>query len=79
MCIVDVVHKQDVLHNDFNPNNVMLHFTRDRVGAVFIGICHWSMATWIQEEARPIMERRTRKMFGNIGQNITMQPPNFSF
>ena len=39
MYIVDVVHKQDVLHNDLNPNNVMLHFPRDRVGAVFIGIC----------------------------------------
>ena len=51
MCIVDVVHKQDVLHNDLNPNNVMLHFPRDRPGAVFIGICDWGMATWIQEEA----------------------------
>ena len=45
MCIVDVVHKQDVLHNDLNPNNVMLHFPRDRPGAVFIGICDWGMAT----------------------------------
>ena len=36
MCIVDVVHKQDVLHNDLNPNNMMLHFPRDR--AVFIAI-----------------------------------------
>ena len=51
MCIVDVVHKQDVLHNDLNPNSVMLHFPRDRPGAVFIGICDWGMATWIQEEA----------------------------
>ena len=51
MCIVDVVHKQDVLHNDLNPNNVMLHFPWDRPGAVFIGICDWGMATWIQEEA----------------------------
>ena len=48
---MDVVHKQDVLHNDLNPNNVMLHFPRDRPGAVFIGICDWGMATWIQEEA----------------------------
>ena len=51
MCIVDVVHKQDVLHNDLNPNNVMLHSPWDRAEAVFIGICDWSMATWIQEEA----------------------------
>ena len=51
MCIVDVVHKQDVLHNDLNPNNVMLHFPRDRPGTIFIGICDWGMATWIQEEA----------------------------
>ena len=27
MCIVDVVHKHNVLHNDRNPNNVMLYFT----------------------------------------------------
>ena len=40
-----------MLHNDLNPNNVMLHFPRDRAGAVFIGICDWSMATWIQLEA----------------------------
>ena len=26
MCIVDVVHKHDVLYNDLIPNNVMLHF-----------------------------------------------------
>ena len=51
MYIVDVVHKQDVLHNNLNPNNVMLHFPRDRAGAEFIGTCDWSMATWIQEEA----------------------------
>ena len=25
MCIVDIVHKHDVLHNDLNPNNIMLH------------------------------------------------------
>ena len=51
MCIVDVVHKQDVVHNDLNPNNMMLHFPWDRPGVVFIRICDWSMATWIQEEA----------------------------
>ena len=51
MCIVDVMHKQDVLHNDLNPNNMMLHFPWDRGGIVFIGICDWGMATWIQEEA----------------------------
>ena len=51
MCIVDVVYKQDVLHNNLNPNNVMLHFLRNKAGAVFIGICDWGMATWIQEEA----------------------------
>ena len=50
MCIMEVVHKQDVLYNDLNPNNVMLHFLRDRGGAVFIRICDWGMATWIQEE-----------------------------
>ena len=51
MCIVDVVHNQDMLDNDLNPNNVMLHFPRDRPGAVFIRICDLGMATWIQEEA----------------------------
>ena len=50
MCIVDVVHKHDVLHNDLNPNNVMLHFPRDRDGVVFIGVCDWGMATWTNEE-----------------------------
>ena len=50
MCIVDVVHKNDVLHNDLNPNNIMLHFPRDRDGVVFIGVCDWGMATWKNEE-----------------------------
>ena len=51
MCIVDVVHKHDVLHNDLNPNNVMLHFPRDEDGVIFIGVCDWGMATWTNEEA----------------------------
>ena len=50
MCIVDIVHKHDVLHNDLNPNNIMLHFSRDREGAIFIGVCNWGMSTWINEE-----------------------------
>ena len=51
MCIVDIVHKHDVLHNDLNPNNVMLHFPRDREDIVFIGVCNWGMSTWVNEEA----------------------------
>ena len=51
MCIVDVVHKHDVLHNDLNPNNVMLHFPQDRDDAVFIGVCDWGMASWGDEDA----------------------------
>ena len=38
ICILDIVHKHDVLHNDLNPNNVMLHFPRDRDNTVFIGV-----------------------------------------
>ena len=45
------MHKHDVLHNDLNPNNVMLHFPRDRDGVVFIGVCDWGMATWTNKEA----------------------------
>ena len=51
MCIVDIVHKHDVLHNDLNPNNVMLHFPQDRDDTVFIGVCDWGMSTWMNEEA----------------------------
>ena len=51
MCIVDIVHKHDVLHNDLNPNNVMLHFPRDRDDTVFIGVCDCGMSTWMNEEA----------------------------
>ena len=51
MCIVDIMHKHDVLHNDLNPNNVMLHFPRDREDVVFIGVCNWEMSTWVNEEA----------------------------
>jgi serine/threonine protein kinase len=51
MCIVDVVHKHDVLHNDLNPNNVMLHFPQDRENTVFIGVCDWGMVSWEDEDA----------------------------
>ena len=51
MCIVDIVHKHDVLHNNLNPNNVMLHFPRDRDDTIFIGVCNWGMSTWMNEEA----------------------------
>ena len=51
MCIVDIVHKHDVLHNDLNQNNVMLHFPRDREDVVFIGVYDWRMSTWLNREA----------------------------
>ena len=50
MCIVDVMHKEDVMHNDLSPNNVMLHFPPDDDSKVFIGICDWGMACWSGEE-----------------------------
>ena len=39
MCIVDVMHKKDVLHNDLNPNNIILHLPPEDDNHVFIGIC----------------------------------------
>jgi hypothetical protein len=51
MCIVDVVHGEEVLHCDLHPNNVMLHFPTDRDGAIFIGICDWGMASFMPESA----------------------------
>lgn len=51
MCIVDVVHKHNVLRNDLNPNNVMLHFPGDKDGVIFIGVCDWEMVMWTNEEA----------------------------
>lgn len=50
MCIVDVMHKDDVIYNDLNPNNVMLHFPRDEDGRIFIGVCDWGMASWSGED-----------------------------
>ena len=51
ICIVDIVHKHDVLHNDLNLNNVMLHFPRDRDDIVFIDVHDWGMSSWMNEEA----------------------------
>jgi hypothetical protein len=50
MCIVDVVYKHDVLHNDLNPNNVMLYFPQDRENTVFIGVCDWGMTSWRDDD-----------------------------
>ena len=44
MCIVNIVY-------NLNPNNVMLHFPRDRYDIVFIGVCDWGMSKWMDEEA----------------------------
>ena len=46
ICIVDIVHKHDVLHKCLNPNNVMLHFLQGRENMIFIGVCDWGMASW---------------------------------
>ena len=90
MYIVDVVHKQDVLHNDLNPNNVILHFPWNRGGAIFIGICDWGMATWIQEEAPSTYGKKNKedlrkhrakyycaapKLFDVIRERRTLQSP----
>ena len=56
MCIVNVVHKHDVLYNDLNPNNVMLHLPRDRDGAIFIGVCDWGMERGQTRKPRQTME-----------------------
>lgn len=45
MCIVNIVYKHNVRHNDISSNNVMLHFPQNREDAVFIGLCDWGMAT----------------------------------
>ena len=64
MCIVDIVHKHDVLHNDLNPNNVMLHFPRDREDVVFIGVYNWGMSTWVNEEAPSNYGKESTKAVG---------------
>ena len=51
MCIADVVHKHDVLHNDLNPKNVMLHFSQNREDTVYIGVYDWGMTSWGDEDA----------------------------
>ena len=50
MCIMDVIHSQRLLHNDLSPNNVMLHFPKDKTDAVYIGVCDWGMASWDGED-----------------------------
>ena len=75
MCIVDVVHKQDVLHNDLNPNNVMLHTGPGPYSLEYV-IGAWPPG--FKRKPRPIMGRRPRKILGSIGRNIIVQPPNCS-
>ena len=57
MCIVDLLHKHDVLHSDLNPDNVMLHFPQDCENTVFIGVCGWGMASWEEENTPLTMEK----------------------
>ena len=71
MCIVDIVHKHDVLHNNLNPNNIMLHFPQDRKDTIFIGMCDWGISTWANEkapsnygkESTEVMEKHKEKYY----------------
>ena len=61
MCIVDVVHKQDVLHNDLNFNNVMLHSLRIGPGPYSLEYVIGAWPLGFRRKPRPIMGRRPRK------------------
>ena len=46
------VHKSKLLHNDLSPSNILLHFPRDHIDRIYIGVCNWGMASrFIEEEA----------------------------
>lgn len=50
MCIVDVMYKDNVMHNYLNPDDIMLHFPCNDDTIVYIGIYDWRMASWMSED-----------------------------
>ena len=48
--IMDIVHKNNLQHNDLSPTNILFHFPDDTEGKVYIGICDWGCASWKGEE-----------------------------
>lgn len=44
------VHKNEILHNDISPSNILLHFPPDHVDRVYIGVCDWGMASRFCED-----------------------------
>ena len=46
-----ICHAENILHNDFLPLNIMLHFLLEKPKDMYIGVCEWGMASHVEEEA----------------------------
>jgi len=41
---MNVIHHCEILHNDLSKDNIMLHFSADKLDVVYIGVCNWGEA-----------------------------------
>ncbi len=46
--ILNVVHHFGILHNDLSKDNIMLHFSLDKLDGVYITICNWGEIECLQ-------------------------------
>ena len=77
MCIVDIVHKHDVLHNNLNPNG-MLYFPQDREDTIFIGVCDWRLSMWMNEEAPSNYEKESTEAVAKHKEKYYYAAPELS-
>jgi hypothetical protein len=50
LTIMDKCHAQNILHNDFSPSNIMLHFPPGKSETVYIGMSDWGMVSRVKEK-----------------------------
>jgi serine/threonine protein kinase len=47
--IMNVIHHCGILHNDLSKDNIMLHFSPDKLNVMYIGVCNWGEVGCLQE------------------------------
>jgi hypothetical protein len=47
--IMNVVHHFGILHNDLSKDNIMLHFSLDKLNDEYITICNWGEVECLQK------------------------------
>jgi hypothetical protein len=69
LTIMGKCHAENILHNDLSPLNIMLHFPPKKPENVYIGVCDYGMASYVEEEKSSLYGYQTKaEMEANIAE-----------